>query len=77
MDSPVWDSSDNDAMICPIHGPPTRKRHRRNDDTPNGLAFLDLEAAVDHDNAGNEHGSETDDNDSMAGATHSKLYSSL
>ena len=82
MDPPVWDTPDEDAVMASpstlsneIPTPPThrhriRKIHSRDRATPNGLAFLDLEAAVDDQTEQVESGSETDN--SMEGAIHSR-----
>lgn len=84
MNPPVWNAPDEDTVMSSpstlsnaIPTPPThrhrlRKIHRR-DLATLGLTFLDLEAAVDDQNAGNEQGeggSETDN--SIKGAINSK-----
>jgi hypothetical protein len=89
MSSPVSVTPDDDTVMASlsrlsntIPTPQThRRRHhnrktyhdRRGRATPNGLAFLDLEAAVDDHNDGNEQGeggSETDN--SLEGAIDSR-----
>jgi len=84
MNPPVWDTPDDDPVMAsrsyaiqtpPTHRHPIQTVRRRDHATPNGLAFLDLEAAVDDHNAGNEQeagGSETDN--SMEGAIDSRNF---
>jgi hypothetical protein len=63
----------NTIPTPPTHHHHIRKIHRRDRATPNGLAFLDLKAAVDDYDAGNEQGEgglETDN--SIEGAIDSR-----